>query len=172
MSGLRVIARATLFIMALSGQAKLTTPDALNPPMDEKLVFQAHATGDQIYTCRPDASNGFAWTLQAPEATLFDSEDKPVGKHFAGPAWKLVDGSEVKAKLTASAPSPEPDSIPWLLLTAIGHKGSGAMRSVASIQRLHTVGGKAPESGCDAGHEGSKTRSHYAADYYFYARMK
>ena len=167
-----MIARATLFIAAVWGQSKLATPGALNPPMNEKLVLQAHATGDQIYTCKAEASNGFAWTLQSPEATLFDSEGKPVGKHLAGPTWKWMDGSEAKAKLAASAPSPEPDSIPWLLLTAIDHKGSGVMRRVASIQRLHTVGGKAPASGCDAGHEGSTTRSRYSADYYFYARTK
>ena len=172
MSGLRVIARATLFVMAVSGQPKPETPNALNPPMEEKLILQAHATGDQIYICKADSGNEFAWTLQTPEATLFDSEDKPVGKHFAGPTWKWTDGSEVKARLAASSPSPEGDSIPWLLLTAIDHKGSGAMRGVASIQRLHTIGGKAPTSGCDPGHGGRTTRSHYAADYYFYARSK
>ena len=172
MSGLRVIARAILFIMVVSGQPKPATPKTLNPPMDEKLVLQAHATGDQIYVCKVDPNNEFGWMWQAPEATLFDSDDKPVGRHFAGPTWQWSDGSAVKAKLTASSPSPESDSIPWLLLTAIEHKGSGAMRSVASIQRLHTIGGKAPASGCDAAHGGSTTRSHYAADYYFYARSK
>jgi hypothetical protein len=172
MSGLGVIACATLFIMTVSGQPKAATPNTLDPPMDEKLILQAHATGDQIYVCKADANNEFVWTLQAPEATLFDSEGKPAGKHFAGPTWQWSDGSAVKAKLAASSPSPESDSIPWLLLTAIDHRGSGAMRGVTSIQRLHTIGGKVPASGCDAEHNGSTTRIRYAADYYFYARVR
>jgi hypothetical protein len=170
MSGLAVVACATLLVMTASGQPKPETPDTLNPPMDVKLVLQAHATGDQVYVCKADSKNQFAWTLKEPDATLFDSDGKRVGKHFAGPTWQWLDGSEVKAKLAASSPSPESDSIPWLLLTAIDHKGPGALRNVASIQRLHTSGGKAPASGCDAGRGGSIRRSRYAADYYFYAR--
>ena len=151
-------------------QVKGDTPPALNPPLDEKLVLQAHAKGDQVYVCGQDANDRFAWVLQAPDATLFDSSGNPAGKHFAGPTWQLSDGSAVKARVTATFPSPNADSIPWLLLAATEHHGSGALQHVTSIQRLHTAGGKAPDSGCDAAHAGSTTRSRYAADYYFYAR--
>ena len=43
------------------------------------------------------------------------------------------------------------------------------MKAITTIQRLNTKGGKAPASGCDASHKGDKTRSHYTADYYFFA---
>lgn len=165
-------ALAILLGAAAFGQVKGDTPPALNPPLDEKLVLQAHATGNQVYVCRQDANNAFAWILQAPEAQLFDSSGNPIGKHFAGPTWQLSDGSAVKAKVTATFPSPDAGLIPWLLLTAIEHRGSGALRRVTSIQRLHTAGGKAPDSGCDAAHAGNTTRSRYAADYYFYARTR
>lgn len=138
-------------------------PAALNPPPGEHLAFQVHATGDQIYTCH----NG-AWTLKAPDAKLFDSSGKQVGKHFAGPTWESIDGSQVKGKLAASAPSPDPDSIPWLLVTAADHQGSGVMTPVTSIQRIHTKSGKAPKAACES--EGSETRSSYEADYLFYSR--
>jgi len=139
--------------------------ETLRPPSGEKLVLQVHATGDQIYVCKQAA-----WTFQAPEAKLFDAAGKQVGKHFAGPTWESSDGSQVKGKLVASAPSPDAAAIPWLLLTAAEHHGSGVMASVTSIQRLYTRSGKPPAQGCDAGHEGTESRSRYAADYYFYVR--
>ena len=148
----------------LVNAAAQDVPAALNPPSGERLAFQFHASGDQIYTCRNSA-----WTFRAPEANLFDASGKLAGKHFAGPTWESADGSQVKGKLAASAPAPDPDAIPWLLLTAAEHHGSGAMSSVTSIQRLHTKSGKAPKDGCDAAHEGAETRSPYRADYLFYA---
>jgi hypothetical protein len=65
--------------------------------------------------------------------------------------------------------TPDPDSIPWLLLTATDHQGDGVMKQVSSIQRLSTKGGKAPATGCDASHKGDKTHVHYTATYRFYA---
>jgi hypothetical protein len=63
----------------------------------------------------------------------------------------------------------KPESIPWLLLTAVNHIGDGVMKNVSSIQRLRTKGGKAPASGCTTSNKGEKLRVHYSADYYFYA---
>jgi hypothetical protein len=140
-------------------------PATLNPPAGERLSFQAHATGDQIYVCRQGT-----WTFQAPEAKLFDAAGRQVGKHFAGPTWESTDGSQVKGKLVASAPSPDPEAIPWLLLTAAEHHGSGVMTSVTSIQRFHTKAGKAPKDACDAAREGTEAHRPYQADYLFYAR--
>ena len=63
------------------------------------------------------------------------------------------------------------DAIPWLLLTAAEHSGSGLMNSVTHIQRLNTKGGKAPAAGCDASHVGDETRVPYTADYFFYGNQ-
>jgi hypothetical protein len=138
-------------------------PDNLKPPAGATLVLEAHADGDQVYVC-----DGSSWTLSGPDAKLFDESGKQIGSHFAGPTWEHSDGSRVVGKAIASV-TPDPGSIPWLLLEAKGHEGSGIFSSVTSIQRLSTKGGKAPSSGCDAAHKGQQTRSHYTAIYFFYA---
>jgi hypothetical protein len=161
------------FFMALiladlcrSAQSPPAIPDNLKPPTTEKLVLQARAEGDQIYTC-----DGSSWVLAGPEAKLFDETGKEVGSHFAGPTWEWFDGSRVVGRPVANA-TPDPDSIPWLLLVATDHQGSGALQAVSSIQRLSTNGGKASATGCDASHKGEKMRAHYTAIYRFYSRSQ
>jgi hypothetical protein len=144
-------------------------PQQLQVPDTEQVLLRVHAKGDQIYTCKGDAAQ-FAWTLKAPDAQLFDKDGKPFGKHFAGPSWEATDGSRVTGKAAANVPSPDPDSIPWLLVTIVGHSGSGGVLSRATtIQRLNTKGGKAPAAGCDAAHSGQELRVPYSADYVFHA---
>ena len=137
-------------------------------PAQEQLLFQVHAKGDQVYSCKSDGAQ-FTWTLKAPDAQLFDKDGKPFGKHFAGPSWEANDGSRVTGKAVANAPSPDADSIPWLLVTILSHDGSGVLSRATTIQRLNTKGGKAPASGCDASHAGGEVRVPYSADYLFYA---
>lgn len=144
------------------------SPPQLQPPAGEQLFLQVHAKGDQIYTCKADGMQ-YAWTLKAPDATLFDKDGKAFGKHFAGPAWEANDGSRVTGKAVANAPSPDPDSIPWLLVNIVSHEGNGVLSRATSIQRLNTKGGKAPASGCDAAHVSQELRVPYTADYLFYA---
>jgi hypothetical protein len=142
-------------------------PQQIQPPANEQLLLRVHAKGDQIYTCKGDREQ-FTWTLKAPDAQLFDKDGKPFGKHFAGPSWEANDGSRVTGKAVANAPSPDADSIPWLLVNVISHDGSGVLSSVTTIQRLNTKGGKAPATGCDASHLGQELRVPYSADYLFY----
>ena len=143
-------------------------PQQIQPPANEQLLLQVHAKGDQIYTCKGDAAQA-AWTLKAPDAQLFDKDGKPFGKHFAGPSWEASDGSRVTGKAVANVPSPDADSIPWLLVNVVGHESSGVLSRATSIQRINTKGGKAPASGCDAAHVGQEMRVAYSADYLFYA---
>jgi len=75
----------------------------------------------------------------------------------------------VTGKAVANAPSPDADSVPWLLLTAISRNGDGVLSRATSIQRINTKGGKAPASGCDAAHVGQEARAPYSADYVFFA---
>jgi hypothetical protein len=144
------------------------TPQQLQPPTNEQLLLLVHATGHQIYACKSDAAQ-FTWTLKAPDAQLFDKDGKPFGKHFAGPSWEANDGSRVTGKAVANAPSPDADSIPWLLVNVISHDGSGVLSRVTTILRLNTKGGKAPATGCDASHLGQELRVPYSANYFFYA---
>jgi hypothetical protein len=143
-------------------------PAALQPPAGEELFLTVHAKGDQIYTCKADGA-AFAWALKAPDAQLFDSDGKPFGKHFAGPSWMASDGSGVTGKAVANVPSPDPDSIPWLLVHVVSHEGTGVLSRATSIQRLNTKGGNAPASGCDTAHAGQEMRAAYSADYLFFA---
>jgi len=140
----------------------------LEPPANEQLLVQVHAKGDQIYTCKTDAEKAM-WTLKAPDAQLFDKDGKPFGKHFAGPSWQANDGSKVTGKAIGNVPSPDANSIPWLLVKVVGHEGSGTLSAVTSIQRINTKGGKAPDTGCDATHADKELRVPYTADYRFYA---
>jgi hypothetical protein len=143
-------------------------PQQIQPPANEQLILQVHAKGDQVYSCKSDGAQ-FTWTLKAPDAQLFDKSGKAFGKHFAGPTWEANDGSRVTGKAVANAPSPDADSIPWLLVNILSHAGSGVLSSATTIQRINTKGGKAPASGCDASHAGQEVRVAYTADYLFYA---
>jgi hypothetical protein len=143
-------------------------PAQIQAPANEQLLLQVHAKGDQIYTCKEGVTE-FAWTLKAPDAQLFDKDGKSFGKHFAGPSWEASDGSRVVGKAVANAPSPDADSIPWLLVNIISHNGRGVLWSATTVQRINTKGGKAPASGCDSTHAGTEVRVPYSADYLFYA---
>ena len=144
---IRVFASAPLLLAAglltsLAASAQ-EVPKDLRPAANEQVVLQVHAKGDQVYTCKADGVQ-FAWTLKAPDALLTDMSGKPFGKHFAGPSWEAKDGSRVTGKAAANVPSPNADSIPWLLVTVVSRSGEGLLARVTSIQRINTKGGKAP----------------------------
>jgi hypothetical protein len=147
-------------------------PVAIQAPPGEQVVWLAHASGSQMYTCQAGADGKFSWTLKAPDAELKDQKGKVIGSHFAGPTWKLNDGSEVTGKAAAHVDSPDASSIPWLLVKAVGHSGDGVLANVTTIQRINTHGGKPPADGCDASHPNTETKSSYTGDYYFYAPAK
>jgi uncharacterized protein DUF3455 len=163
-------------LMAAQGQAPLRpeVPESLKAPTGEEVVLAAHATGTQIYVCQQGSDQKYGWVFKAPEAELTDTSGKKIIHHSAGPTWKHVDESEVKAKVVAKqdAPkveAPNPQAIPWLLLSATSHSGEGILSRVTSIQRIHTEGGVAPEAKyCEGSSSGREVGVVYAADYYFY----
>jgi hypothetical protein len=165
-----LVAAVTLLLSTslIARQSAQQVPPQLQPPANEQLFLQLHAKGDQVYNCKGDAAQ-FTWTLKAPDAQLFDKDGKLFGKHFAGPSWEANDGSRVTGKAVANVPSPDADSIPWLLVNVVSHNGSGVLSPATSIQRLNTKGGKARTSGCDASHASQELRVPYTADYLFYA---
>jgi hypothetical protein len=124
-----------------------------------------HASGFQVYTCAADATGKLAWTLKAPDAT-FENASGLKGTHSVGPTWQADDGSKVVGRKLREHASSVADAVPWLLLEAKSHGGNGRLSGVAFIQRIHTVGGKAPAVG-DA-KVGDETRVAYSADYVFY----
>jgi hypothetical protein len=171
---IRGFASATLLVAASAAVsfslAAQQLPQQLPPPANEQLLLLVHAKGDQIYTCKSDAAQ-FTWTFEAPDAQLFDKDGKSFGKHSKGPSWEANDGSRVTGKPVANTPSPDADSIPWLLVNVISHDGSGVLSNVTTILRLNTKGGKAPATSCDASHLGQE-RVPYSADYLFISAPK
>jgi hypothetical protein len=145
-------------------------PAALQAPAGQKLTRMLHATGVQIYQCAASSQNPprYGWVLQAPAADLSDRTGKDVGRHYEGPTWEAYDGSKVVGELVAQD-APASKAIPWLLVRAKSNTGKGIFAKVQSIQRLHTIGGLAPQSPCDAAHAGQRSRVAYSADYYFYS---
>jgi len=145
-------------------------PETLRPPPEQVMALEVSATGAQVYECSPgkDQPERFEWAFKAPEAELFDRTGRKVGKHFAGPTWESTDGSAVVGEVKARDAGPDPDAIPWLLLTAKSTSGSGVFSRIRSIQRLHTVGGKAPSKPCGRDNAQEIARVPYKAVYYFY----
>ena len=145
-------------------------PAILAPPARSVLLFELGARGVQIYACeaKPDDATAFVWTFKAPEAELFNERGEVVGSHFAGPTWQGQDGSAVVGTVLERADSPDPGAIPWLLLEAKEHAGSGAFSTITHIQRLDTAGGVGPPEGCDTAHAGAEVREPYEATYAFY----
>ena len=169
-----IAAAAFVVLFAGFGTVKAGTmpgvPEALKVPADQFLALEAQGVGVQIYECKAgkDDPARFEWVFKAPEAELFDSAGKKIGKHYAGPTWESNDGSKVVGEVRAKDNGPDPGAIPWLLLSAKSSSGNGVFSRTQSIQRLYTSGGKAPAEGCDPAHAGKEARESYKAKYYFY----
>ena len=133
---------------------------SIEAPAGARLLLEARGEGAQIYTC-----TNSQWVLKAPDAKLLDAKGQVIGTHFAGPTWRLSDGSAVKGKMIASQPSPDGKSIPWLLIGALPGSANGKLADVAYIRRTETSGGAAPKEACTSG----ELPVQYAAKYSFYA---
>lgn len=144
-----------------------------------------------ITTAATCPASGFAWAFFGPQATLLNDGDQQILTHFlspnpgesgtARPTWQDADDSSVVwAKKTASSSDPGSDptvvaanAIPWFLLQAVGAQtgptGGTTLTAATYVQRLNTIGGLAPATGCaqstDVGHTALQP---YTADYFFY----
>ena len=148
-------------------------PDKIKAPAGEVVVLRAQASGSQSYVCRRSREETSAWILKSLKAELRDQHGAILGHHHAGFNWRFYDGSEVTGKPIALADSPDPDSIPWLLFTVVGHSGDGVSAHVVTIQRVHTRGGQPPPAtDCNASRLNTEIESPYTADYYFYMPLK
>ena len=143
-------------------------PAQLNPDAKEAMTLIVPAKGVQIYECRASKAGAYEWAFIAPEAELFDTTGKPIGRHYAGPHWEASDGSKIAGAVKARADAPAPGAIPWLLLGTKSVGANGAFSNVTSIQRVNTTGGIAPKVGCSEQNAGTPARIPYTADYYFF----
>jgi hypothetical protein len=158
-------------VMALPAPGPLpATPANLEVSAGQTLALVLTARGVQIYECRPVPGDParFEWAFKAPEADLFDAQGRKVGRHSAGPTWELTDGGKVVGRVKAMADAPDGQGIAWLLLEAVKSSGGGIMGKVRSIQRVGTVGGKAPAEPAGQTRVGQESRVEYTATYKFY----
>ena len=163
-------------------------PDAIQVPPEFTPYFAAHAIGTQGYVCVA-VDSVFSWTPFGPQATLFDEQSQQILTHFVSPTpysqllnptWQHSrDSSTVWAQVSRSSSDPsfvEPGAIPWLLLEAVvvgdGPTWGDKLTATRLIQRLNTVGGMGPSTGC-AGPGDIKKRAlvPYEADYFFYKEI-
>ena len=166
-----VMAGAVACLLSACASPPPAVPDALKVGANESLVLTAAAKGVQIYECRAGKESGAPdeWAFVAPQAELFDARGNRIGQHGAGPYWQAADGSRTLGTAKARADAPSADAIPWLLLAARPDGAKGSFSAVTSIQRINTVGGKAPAAGCSPSNRGATARVEYSADYLFYS---
>jgi len=163
-------------------------PDSIQVPAGNEAFLLGRGVGTQNYVCQPAASLGrVAWTLFTPEATLFSDQGEQLTTHFFSPnpveggivrvTWEASgDTSIVWARLIASVQDPNASgAIPWLLLqtagTRVGPTGGTTLSDTTFVQRVNTVGGSAPATGCDIPTDvGHKAFIPYSADYFFYKK--
>ena len=127
-----------------------------------KVHFHGFGVGVQIYTW-----DGVSWGRAVPEATLFHA-DGVVAIHFAGPTWESNSGSKVVGAVVQPTVTVDTNAIPWLRLQAVNPTGPGIFADTTFIQRVNTVGGKAPS--VNGAFVGQVARVPYTADYFFYRK--
>lgn len=120
-----------LIATSLASNVAYAADELVPVPKGAPLLLAVDADGVQIYTCEAK-DPGFAWVFKAPEANLFDKQGRQIGTHFAGPSWKFADGGVV-GEVAARADAPASGAIPWVLLKAKGHEGSGMPANTAFI---------------------------------------
>ena len=135
----------------------------LGAPAGSTLALHAYARGVQIYHW-----TGTGWSFDRPSAVL--SADargaSTIGTHYRGPTWESVSGGTVVGALLAPPCPVDADAIPWLALRGTPDGGPGVFRAVTFIQRVNTVGGKAPAG--PGSYVGEVREVPYTAEYYFW----
>lgn len=136
--------------------------DQLRAPAGSVLAAHLYARGVQIYRW-----NGASWAFEGPSAALYADArvTGQVGTHSAGPIWVHAGGSTVRGSAPVACPV-DADAIPWLLLHATPETDAGIFGRVIAIQRVNTVGGRAPATPGAA--PGEVRQVPYTAEYYFY----
>ena len=163
-----VFAAATGISIGIGSFAVNADQMAVAPPQGSTLLLEVEADGVQIYDCESKAAAS-EWSFKGPEANLFDKQGRQIGTHFAGPTWKMDDGSTIVGEVIAKADAPASDAIQWLLLRTKSHEGSGVLSKADFIRRTDTKGGVAPKTCCDATGASPQARMRYSAIYQFFS---
>lgn len=130
--------------------------------LPERVSAHLFAVGTQNYMW-----TGSAWLFVGPDAELFADArgNGKVGIHSSGPTWLSNSGSGVVGRV-ADRCTPDANSIPWLLLSAVSSRGPGIFEGTTHIQRVNTVGGMAPTASGTT--YGEQVKVPYTAEYIFF----
>jgi len=164
------------------GLPPVLIPDGATP------YLRTHAVGTQNYICLATGS-GLAWRFIGPQATLFVTvfgAEQQVTTHFLSPnpdeagtfraTWQAsFDSSRVWAQASQIVDDPAvigTGNIPWLLLQRVGARrgptGGSLLSQATWIQRVNTIGGVAPATGCSQSTDTGKIALvPYGTDYVF-----
>jgi hypothetical protein len=144
------------------------------------VILHAAGSGTQNYECEavdPDSDAGptYEWVFTGPQANLDDCNAALIGHHFASeagasaPEWQTLDGTYViGSKKVSFIPDGGAESIPWLLLEATAHGGTGTLSNANWISRANTAGGITPTTACTVSNVGVTQDVDYTADYFFW----
>lgn len=190
---------AALILLALRGDivaaqsadrtGPTEVPAGIEAPLGYRPYLAGHAVGTQNYIC-VSTTTAPAWLFIGPQATVFDASGQQILTHFQSgnpfalgaiqATWQHSrDSSVVWAKKLNGSTDPNyvaPDAVEWLLLEVTGatEGPTEGERLVAAdfIQRLNTVGGKAPTTACNAALLNQRQLVPYEADYVFYRQIR
>jgi hypothetical protein len=171
MQGFQIFVARSIGAVCLGGAGIVSYASGIDVPGGHLLKHSFSAEGVQIYECNASTDGNFSWTFKAPEARLFGSDGLVAVLHYAGPTWEAVgDKSKILGQRVASSPSATENSIPQLLLSVKVLVNGQMFEDIVYIQRLDTMGGSAPESGCDANSSQMKVSVPYTARYNFFKK--
>jgi len=180
-------------------------PDNLKADDGSHPFLVGHAFGTQNYVCAPSATGVAYVLFTPEATLVSDDLDQVITHFFSpnpdlhdpntNPAvvadgairatWQSKDGSSVWAKLHTDKQgvgvtfTPDKSAVAWLLLDKVGVldglTGGNILSKTTQVQRVHTVGGVAPQGpghGCDSALDlGHTAFSDYTADYFFYTNQ-
>jgi hypothetical protein len=133
----------------------------------------AQVRGTQLYRCGEVIDGeARAWRFIPKEtvAILYEHRTMAVLGEQRGPStWQFADGSNVEGVVLREA-SPDSSALPWQLFSAVASARGGLFSEPLYVQRLHTVGGRAPSEGCDEATAGELRSVAFSAEDYFFDR--
>jgi Protein of unknown function (DUF3455) len=124
-----------------------------NLPNGNSRVATFYAIGVQKYKAQVITGSNpvaYQWVFVAPDADLYDVTNSKVGTYSIGPTWQLSPADSMFGQNfipPRTAPSPDPESIDWLLLMLqAGKIATGVFANVSYVQCIDTRSGKPPDT--------------------------
>jgi hypothetical protein len=169
---MRPAALALPLLVALPAAAAISSPNVpprLQAGPAEVAAFSLRGEGVHVYECKPGFDGRLTWVFSNPEVNFSDGATTVATQNQVNFWESTSDRSSVSTIVRASAAAGS-DNLPWTLYAAQSNDTGGRFGGVTSVQRVNTVGGVAPSTGCSDTTAGTEVRVPFRADYYFYKR--